>query len=237
MWEFGGDDSPAYKAQLKFDRLRYRLLPYVYSLAAAVTRRGRDDHAAAGDGFSDRRGALAAVDDQYMFGPALMVSPVTAYKVRERARLPAADARAAGTTSGPASSAPAGTRQSPAPFDAIPVHVRAGSIVPFGPELQYTDEKPADPITLFVYAGSDGAFTLYEDDGVSHDYEKGAFATIPLRWHDAQPDADHRQAAGSLPGHARPADVPGGAGREGPGRCRFRSRPRPTRRWPMRARR
>ena len=140
-------------------------------------------------------GAGTAVDDQYMFGPALLVSPVTAYKVRERARrrCPPTPA-AAGTTSGPARSRRPGTRQSPAPFDAIPIHVRAGSIIPFGPELQYTDEKPADPITLFVYAGSDGAFTLYEDDGVSYDYEKGAFATIPLRWHDASRHADHRQA-------------------------------------------
>ena len=108
-----------------------------------------------------------------MFGPALLVSPVTAYKARARARRTCRRRRAAGTTSGPAAPARgAASGRSPAPFDAIPVHVRAGAIIPFGPELQYTDEKPADPITLFVYAGSDGAFTLYEDDGVSHGYEK-----------------------------------------------------------------
>ncbi len=124
------------------------------------------------------------LDDQYMFGPAFMVSPVTAYKVRERTvYLPP---KAGGwydfwTGAG----ALAGPKQHAAPFDAIPVHVRAGSIVPFGPELQYTDDKPADPITLFVYAGRDGAFELYEDDGVSNDYEKGASATIPIRWQDS----------------------------------------------------
>jgi alpha-D-xyloside xylohydrolase len=63
--------------------------------------------------------------------------------------------------------------------------VRAGAIVPMGPELQYTDEKSADPITLWVYAGADGSFTLYEDDGLTYGYEKGQFTRIPLRWNDA----------------------------------------------------
>jgi len=64
----------------------------------------------------------------------------------------------------------------------MPLYIRAGSIIPFGPELQYTGEKPADPITLYVYAGADGAFTLYEDDGLTYGYEKGAFARIPIVW-------------------------------------------------------
>ena len=162
-----------------------------------------------------------------MFGPALLVSPVTAYKVRERARRISGDARRlVRLLDGGAPCRRAGG-QSPAPFDAIPVHVRAGSIVPFGPELQYTDEKPADPITLFVYAGSDGAFTLYEDDGVSNDYEKGAFATIPIRWHDASRTLTIGKRAGELSRDAGPAHVPGGAGDEGPGRFRSRSRPKP----------
>jgi len=92
-----------------------------------------------------------------------------------------------------------GGRPSPAPFDAIPIHVRAGAIVPFGPELQYTDAQPADPITLVVYAGSDGAFALYEDDGVSHDYERGAWSTIPIRWHDASRTLTIGKRAGSFP--------------------------------------
>jgi len=80
------------------------------------------------------------------------------------------------------------------------VHVRAGSIIPFGPELQYTDEKPADPITLFVYAGRDGAFTLYEDDGVSNGYERGAFATIPIRWQDSTRTLTIGKRQGAFPG-------------------------------------
>jgi len=62
------------------------------------------------------------------------------------------------------------------------LHVRAGSIIPTGPELQYTSEKPADPITLWVYAGADGKFTLYEDDGLSYAYEQGRGTRIPLSW-------------------------------------------------------
>ena len=82
----------------------------------------------------------------------------------------------------------------------MPVHVRAGSIVPFGPELQWTGEKPADPVTLFVYAGADGAFTLYEDDGLTYGYEKGAFARIPLRWNDATGTLTIGKREGSFPG-------------------------------------
>jgi len=198
MWEFGGDDSPAFKAQLKFDRLRYRLLPYVYSLAAGVTREGGTIMRPLVMDFPTA-GALTAVDDQYMFGPALMVSPVTAYKVRERAvTLPATPGGWYDFWTGAA--VPAGAVRAPAPFDAIPLHVRAGAIVPFGPDLQYTDEKPADPITVFVYAGSDGAFTLYEDDGVSNGYERGAFATIPLRWQDATRTLTIGKREGGFPG-------------------------------------
>src|SRR5690606_31326474 len=64
----------------------------------------------------------------------------------------------------------------------MPVFVKAGSVIPFGPELQYTSEKPADEITLYVYTGADGSFTLYEDEGTNYNYEKGAFATIPFTY-------------------------------------------------------
>ena len=77
------------------------------------------------------------------------------------------------------------TVQAAAPFDRIPVHVRAGSILPLGPDLQYTGERPADPIALRVYAGANGRFTLYEDDGQTYDYERGRFSRIPISWDDA----------------------------------------------------
>jgi alpha-D-xyloside xylohydrolase len=74
----------------------------------------------------------------------------------------------------------------PAPYDEMPLHVRAGAILPVGPELQYADEKPAEPLTLRVYAGADGDFCLYEDDGASYGYERGEFTRIPLHWDDAK---------------------------------------------------
>jgi alpha-D-xyloside xylohydrolase len=90
--------------------------------------------------------------------------------------------------------------QAPAPYDAIPVHVRAGSILPLGPDLQFTGEKPADPITLLVYEGADGAFTLYEDDGVSYQYEHGVCARIPLAWNQATRTLTVGARQGSFPG-------------------------------------
>jgi alpha-D-xyloside xylohydrolase len=73
----------------------------------------------------------------------------------------------------------------PAPLETMPLHVRAGSIVPFGPHLQYANEKPADPIELRVYRGADGRFELYEDEGDGYAYEQGAFATIPIEWSES----------------------------------------------------
>ncbi|HVR20190.1 MAG TPA: TIM-barrel domain-containing protein [Polyangiaceae bacterium] len=183
-WEFGGDASDAYRALQKFARLRYRLLPYVYSLAAGVTQRAGTILRPLVMDFRTDPAALA-VTDQFMFGPSFLVSPITEYRATSRSVvLPATPGGWYDFWSG-ASAAGGQSVKVPAPLDAIPVHVRAGSIVPFGPELTYTGEKPADPIVLFVYAGSDGEFELYEDDGTSYAYEKGAFSVIPMRWNDA----------------------------------------------------
>jgi alpha-D-xyloside xylohydrolase len=148
--------------------------------------------------FHDSYAATTAPQDQFMFGPALLISPVTEYKARWRVVHLPIDVGWYDFWTGEYSR-PLDQRRA-APLDAIPIHVRAGSIVPFGPDLQYTDEKPADPITLFVYAGKDGAFTLYEDDGVTNGYENGAFATIPLRWQDATRTLTIGKREGTFPG-------------------------------------
>jgi alpha-D-xyloside xylohydrolase len=120
-----------------------------------------------------------------MFGPALLVSPVTTYNARTRSvYLPTASGGWYDFWTGKAATG-GQTVQADAAFDSIPLYVRAGSIVPTGPELQYVAEKAADPITLYVYAGADGAFTLYEDQGLTYDYQQGAFSEIPLRWTDS----------------------------------------------------
>jgi alpha-D-xyloside xylohydrolase len=82
----------------------------------------------------------------------------------------------------------------------MPVFVRAGSIVPFGPDVQYIGEKPEDPITLFVYAGADGNFTLYEDDGLTFNYEHGAFSEIPIAWNDSTSSLIIGRRAGNYSG-------------------------------------
>jgi alpha-D-xyloside xylohydrolase len=129
--------------------------------------------------------AVLDIGDQFMFGPAFLVSPITTYKVTGRlVHFPA--------TKGGWYELFSGRRERggarvfvQAPLGTPPVFVRAGSIVPFGPELAHTSEKPADPIVLFVYGGADGNFELYEDDGATYAYEKGAFSRIPLVWNDA----------------------------------------------------
>jgi alpha-D-xyloside xylohydrolase len=183
MWAFGGDTSPAFMAQRKFDELRYRLLPYIYSLAGEVTHRGGTILRPLVMDFAHDAKAQD-IGDQFMFGPALLVNPVTTYQARSRSvYLPAAalwyDFWTGATALG------GKTVEAAAPYDAIPVYVRAGSIVPVGPAMQYTTEKPADPIILYVYLGADGSFVLYEDDGATFDYEKGAFASIPVLWNDS----------------------------------------------------
>jgi alpha-D-xyloside xylohydrolase len=198
MWEMGGESHPAYQAHLKFDRLRYRMLPYVYSLAGAVTHEsGTFLRPLVMDFPNDP--ASRRVADQYLFGPAFLVSPVTEHEARRRNVVLPLGASWYDFWTG-AMIAGGQATDAPAPYDAMPVHVRAGSVVPFGPELQWTGEKPADPLTLFVYAGADGAFTLYEDDGLTYGYEKGAFSRIPLRWNDAAGTLTIGKREGTFPG-------------------------------------
>ena len=198
-WAFGGDDHPACKTILKFNRLRYQLLPYVYSQAGAVTH---DDASFLRPLVMDfpHDATARASADEYLFGPAFLVAPIDQYKARQRSvYLP--DTRGGWFDFWSGSSVAGGrTIDAPAPYDAIPLFVRAGSIVPFGPDVEYTTEKPADPITLVVYAGADGTFTLYEDDGVTYGYERGAFARIPLQWHDATNTLSIGARKGSFPG-------------------------------------
>ena len=198
MWFLGGESDPAYQAELKFDRLRYRLLPYVYSLAGAVTRKAGSLLRPLVMDFREDETARS-IGDEYMFGPAFLASPVTVYQARSRAvylpqGTPWYDFWTGRQQSG------GQTIDAPAPFDTMPVYVRAGSIVPLGPEMEYTGQKAADPITLYVYAGADGHFTLYEDDGVSYGYEQGAFTQIPMTWDDAQRTLTIGAREGSFPG-------------------------------------
>ncbi len=195
LWSYG----PSAQAILtRYDNLRYRLLPYIYSLAWKTTSEGYTSMRALTMDFPADRQALD-IADEFMFGPALLVNPVTqAEAVTRRVYFPGGtnwyDFWSGALVKGGQSANAA------APLDTIPLYVRAGSIVPMGPELQYTGEKPADPIELRIYRGSDGTFTLYEDEGDGYGYEKGVYSTISFRWKDSTHDLVIDARHGTYPG-------------------------------------
>ncbi len=176
------EEHPAYRSMVYFIQLRYRLLPYNYSLAGKTYL----DHytmirGLAMDFPNDSR--VYNINDQYLFGPALLVCPVTEMGATTRAvYLPAGH----GWYDFYSGDYYEGGQQleAPAPYERMPVFAKAGSIIPVGPELQYTDEKPAKEVTLYVYAGADASFLLYEDEGTNNNYEQGRYSTITLTYDD-----------------------------------------------------
>jgi alpha-D-xyloside xylohydrolase len=194
LWSYGPD---AQKILVNFDRLRYRLLPYTYSLAWMTTSKGYTPmRPLVMDFRADVRAANTG--DEFMYGPAFLVSPVTEAETEvRRVYLPQAKWYDfwAGT-------AQAGGKaiDAEAPLDHLPLFVRAGSILPLGPEMEWSTEKPADPIELRVYPGANGDFTLYEDENDTYHYEKGAHAEIPILWDDAQHALTIGERHGEFPG-------------------------------------
>ena len=139
--------------------------------------------------------------DEFLFGPAFLVCPVTQQGATSRSvYLPSGSAWTDFWTGRTYQGGQ--TITAPAPIETMPLYVRAGSIVPMGPFLQYASEKPADPIELRVYRGANGTFTLYEDEGDNYGYEKGVCATIPISWNDKAGTADHWRAQGDVSGDA-----------------------------------
>jgi alpha-D-xyloside xylohydrolase len=198
MFNIAPDSHPAYQSILAYDKLRYRLMPYIYSLAGMVTQRDYTIMRALVMDFSHDRNVFN-IGDQFMFGPALLVNPVTEYKARTRqVYLPAGtgwyDLKSGQHFKG------GQTIQADAPYTDIPLFVKEGSILACGPDLQYTTEKPADPIRLFVYTGADGSFTLYEDENVNYNYEKGKFSVVPLSYSEKEHILTIGKRQGEFPG-------------------------------------
>ena len=177
------DDHPAYKSFLYYDQLRYRLLPYIYSMAGATYHNDYTIMRGLAMDFATDT-AVLNIDDQYLFGADLLINPVYEYRQTKRALyLP----KWAGWYDLYSGKWYAGGQKiiAEAPYERMPVFVKAGAVIPFGPALQYTAEKPADTITLNVYTGADGSFNLYEDEGVNYNYEKGDFSIIPIKYNEA----------------------------------------------------
>jgi len=194
LWSYGPD---AQKILVNFDRLRYRMLPYIYSLAWRTTSEGYTPMRPLVMEFrSDVR--AQNIGDQFMFGPAFLVNPVTEAAATTR-RLYLPESKWYDFWTG---SAIVGGRtiDADAPVERLPLYVRAGSILPLGPEEEWSTEKPADPIELRVYRGADGDFTLYEDENDSYNYEKGAYVTIPLHWDDVKQVLTLGDRKGQFPG-------------------------------------
>lgn len=183
MFNVAPENHHAYQTMLTYDKLRYRLMPYIYSLTGMVTQNdytimralvmdfGHDSH-------------VLNIGNQFMFGPALLINPVTEYKARSsEVYLPSGtgwyELKTGKYFNG------GQTLTVDAPYTGIPILVKEGSIIPCGPEIEYSDEKPADPIRLFVYTGRDCSFTIYEDENINYNYEEGKFALIPITFEQA----------------------------------------------------
>jgi len=182
-WNIAPDTHPAYKSILYYTNLRYRLMPYIYTMAGMTYF---EDYTIMRPLFMDFAAdkKVQNVSDQFMFGPSFMVCPVYKYEARNRNVY-----------------FPEGTNwfdfytgryitggqqvNVDAPYEHIPLFIREGAIIPVGPEIQYTTEKPADKIVLYVYMGQDGKFTLYEDENENYNYEKGSFANIDFHYNEA----------------------------------------------------
>ncbi len=194
LWSYGPE---AQKILVSFDRLRYRMLPYIYSLAWKTTS---ESYTPMRPLVMDFRSDVRAqnIGDQFMYGPAFLVNPVTEPDATTR-RLYLPQSKWYDFWTG---SAVAGGKaiDAGAPLDRLPLYIRAGSIVPLGPDEEWSTEKPADPIELRIYRGADGDFTLYEDENDNYNYEKGAYATIPLHWDDAKQALTIGDRKGQFPG-------------------------------------
>jgi len=169
---------------LNYDRLRYRLLPYIYSLAGRVTQENYTIMRALTFDFRNDTNVYH-IPDQYMFGPAFLVNPVTeAGESTRKVYLPASfewyDFWTGKIWKG------GQTIDAPAPIDMMPLYVKAGSIIPMGPVMEYATEKPADDIELRIYPGADGRFTYYDDENDNYNYEKGQYTTFTLTWKDKE---------------------------------------------------
>jgi len=198
LWRFGPDIQ---KTLVKYDNLRYRLMPYIYSLGWMVTSQGYTMMRALPMDFrTDERTWNAK--DQLMFGPALLVSPVVQEGKTSRSVYLPKGSKWYDFWTGTAFQG-GQSMEVRAPLDLLPIHVRAGSIIPMGPFTQYASEKPADPIELRIYPGADGHFTLYEDEGDGYGYEKGARATISFDWNDKRRTLHIGKRNGSFPGMLR----------------------------------
>lgn len=183
IWNFGKRGEWCFDAQEKMINLRYRLLPYIYSTSWGVSHNdGTFMRALVMDFPSDKK--THDLGGEYMFGRSVLVTPVTKPGVTEwQVYLPEGTAWWDFWTNEKQQGGRTVNRA--VTKDILPLYIKAGSILPFGPKVQYSTEKNWDNLEIRVYPGADGTFTLYEDENDNYNYENGAYATITFRWDDA----------------------------------------------------
>lgn len=212
IYEFGQPGDWAYDAMLEAIRLRYRLLPYIYSTAGDVVQGSGSMMRPLVMDFAHDRKAIE-LNDEYLFGRNLLVKPVTdpMFTWRDdnkkghemypdikqasapvRVYLPNIPTPQLSTANlwydfhnGECYEGGKSILR-PCSINEIPVFVKAGTILPIGPDVQYSSEQPWDNLEVRIYTGADGTFTLYEDEGDNYNYEQGAFTQIAFKWNDAQ---------------------------------------------------
>jgi len=203
LYHFGNPGDWAFDIQRDFVKLRYRLLPYIYSTQGDVVLNDGSMMRPLVMDFAKDKKAIR-LNDEYMFGRSLLVKPVTeplyTWKDAQRkghliypdilkAQAPVSVYLPQGASWYDfwTNERMEGGRevQRPCPISLIPIYVKAGTILPWGPEVQYASEKPWDSLEIRVYTGADGTFTLYEDRGDGYEYEKGQYTLIPFTWNEA----------------------------------------------------
>ena len=200
VWNLASEDHPCYKTIVAYDKLRYRMMPYLYSMAGWVNLFDYTMMRGLAMDFGDDSKVLN-IGDQWMFGPAFMACPVGYYQARSRSvYLPKQcgwyDLYTGAYYKG------GQTIEADAPYEKMPVFVREGSIIPFGPEIEWATEVEPDTINLYVYAGADGKFCLYEDEGTNYNYEKGYYTTIDFTYDNANSKLTIGERKGSYEGMA-----------------------------------
>jgi alpha-D-xyloside xylohydrolase len=200
-------DAATKSILLNYDNLRYRLLPYIYSLSWRVTSGGYTIMRSLAFDFRDDP-AIKSIPDQYMFGPAFLVNPVTErmyslpgnnnFKKTRKVYLPKSadwyDFWTGRLIKG------GQTIDAAAPIETIPLYIKAGSIVPMGPYLQYATEKAADPVEIRVYTGANADFVLYEDENDTYNYESGKYSTVAMSWNETEKTFTIGDRKGEFPG-------------------------------------
>ena len=232
IWQFGKKGEPVYDAIEQTIRLRYRLIPYLYSTAWQVTSNNESYLRPLFSDFATDRNVWD-MTDEFMFGNSILAAPVldpqyTQEKViredamtgwdRKDVRDKMDDGRSIdwSATKTVTKYLPKGALwydfwtgkqyrggqrlELSTSLNRVPMFVRAGSILPLGPEMQYTGEKPWDNLEIRLYPGADGTFTLYEDEGDSYNYERGIYSTIPFHWNDRSHTLTIGNRQGQYPG-------------------------------------